>query len=37
MLTCQCDAYYSCLWQWKLTFSMVLSLMGGDDTDYKSS
>lgn len=37
MLTCQCDAYYGCLWQWKLTFSMVLSLKGGDDTDYKST
>lgn len=32
-LTCHCDAYYGCLWWWKLTFSMVL----GDDGDYKST
>lgn len=37
MLTCQCDAYYGCLWRWKLTFSMVFCLMWGDDTDYKST
>lgn len=29
MLTCHCDAYYGCLWRWKLTFSMVFSLKGG--------
>lgn len=37
MLPCQRDAYCGCLWRWKLTFSMVLSLMGGDDGDYKST
>lgn len=35
--TCQRDAYYACLWRWKWAFSMVFFLMGGDDTDYKST
>lgn len=39
MLACQSDAYYGCLWRWKLTFSMVLSLKGGrgGDGDHKSA
>lgn len=36
MLTCHCNAYDACLWRWKLAFSVVVSLIGGDDTDCKS-
>lgn len=36
MLTCHCNAYDACLWRWKLAFSVVVSLIGGEDTDCKS-